>query len=393
MTRALLTVASYSPHYGGPALSVSRLGASLAGLGVDVALWAPDGSAMSAEAAIAAEALVRRGASSNGGCLIRLGGSLDAALAAFRLPDVVHDNGVWLPFHHEVARAAARLGIARIVSPRGMLEPWAFNYKRAKKRLAWLLYQRRDLASAAALHATSQNEADNLVRLGLAAPVAIAPNGMDLPKSVGRSRSDGPRTALFLSRVHPKKGLPILIEAVARLRPAGWRFVIAGPDELGHTAEMKALSVAQGVSEAFSFVGPQYGSEKTALYSEADLFVLPTYSENFGMAVAEALAHEIPVITTTGAPWPELVSQNCGWWVEPTVEAFGVALNEAIGMGADERARMGRRGRALVAATLCWDTVARRIAVLYDEVSIPWARISGPANLPTETPGVLSETR
>jgi glycosyltransferase involved in cell wall biosynthesis len=367
--RVLLSVASFSPNYGGPALTVSRLGAALASHGAEVALWAPDGSAVSAEPAAAAEAMVAEQRNIGEGRLVRLAGAIGGALSTFPSPNVLHDNGLWLPHNHKLARMAKRLGVARVVSPRGMLEPWAFNYKPIKKRIAWDLYQRNDLAQAAAFHATSQDEAENLARFGFTAPTAIAPNGVDLPSALMRRQDRHMRTILFLSRIHPIKGLPLLIEAFAKLKPSGWRVVIAGPDELDHSEQLRALCVARGVSNSFAFIGPQYGNAKRDLFAEADLFVLPTHSENFGVAVAEALAHEIPVITTTGAPWRALVERACGWWVAPTVEAIEAALSEAVALNADQRAAMGSRGRALVAETLCWDAIGARLMSIYEKVA------------------------
>jgi len=247
-----------------------------------------------------------------------------------------------------------------------MLEPWAFGYKPLKKRLAWQLYQRRDLALAAALHATAPDEADNLARFQLGVPITLAPNGVDVTEPLVRTpRRDGMRTMLFLSRIHPKKGLPLLIKAFARVKPEGWQIIIAGPDELGHTEEIRVLAAARGIADRIVFPGPRYAEEKKALFAQADLFVLPTYSENFGMAVAEALAHGIPVITTTGAPWAALVEHGCGWWVAPNEEAFTDALAAAVATGPLELAEMGSRGRALVAETLGWGRVSNILLELY----------------------------
>ena len=147
--RILLTVTSVKPDYGGPAVSVPSLARALVALGEDVGVWAPDGSA-------AAEAAVRDG-------VIGLAGSLKEATARFGRADIIHDNGVWLAHNHALAQAADRQGVPRVVTPRGMLEPWAFSYKPLKKRIAFTLYQRRDLERAAVLHATAESEAAAIV--------------------------------------------------------------------------------------------------------------------------------------------------------------------------------------------------------------------------------------
>lgn len=353
--RVLLTVGSFTPEYGGPAWSVSQLGVALSRAGATVALWAPDGSAKTSSV-IADDAPVTR-----------LDGTIDAALAAAS-PDVVHDNGVWMPFHHAVAKRCAARGLRRVVSLRGMLEPWAFAYKPVRKRIAWLAYQRRDLAVADVIHATADSEAASFTRFRLPPPVRVIANGMDVPDHpIEKSRSaDRTRVALFLSRVHPKKGLPMLVEAWAQLRPENWRLIIAGPEELGHAAEIRALAASRGLGDAVSLVGPQFGEDKRRLLQEADLFVLPTHSENFGMAVAEALADEIPVLTTTGAPWAELVSEDCGWWVSPTTEAIAAGLRDALSCSDERRAEMGARGRALIRNKYGWERIAQHMLSAYE---------------------------
>lgn len=360
--RVLLAVASFAPQYGGPALSVSRLGAALAARGTTVGLWAPDGSATRSPVvdAMAAHA--------QGAELVRLPAHLDATLEMFGPPDIVHDNGIWRPHNHALARRTRRLGVPRVVSPRGMLEPWAFRHKPIKKALAFRAYQRRDLVDASALHATSDAEAVHLTAYGLGVPVHVVRNGIDVPGRVHRPRDRAPgshRTMLFLGRVHPVKGLPLLVESLARVRPNGWRLVIAGPDEAGHMRSVRAMVRAAGLQEMTDFVGAQYGEAKARLLAEADLFVLPTHSENFGMAVAEALAHGVPVLTTTGAPWRLLSERRCGWWVPPTVDGIAGGLSEAIALEPEELAAMGRRGREAVEQTFAWDTVAQDMMQLY----------------------------
>ena len=143
--------------------------------------------------------------------------------------------GLWLPSNHAAARAARRAGRPFIVSTRGMLAPWSLAQSRWKKRFGWTLYQRRDLHSAALFHATAEQEAEDVRRVGLRQPVALIPNGVDLPGRYGTDRPKGEaRQALFLSRIHPKKGLLNLVQAWAAVRPEGWELVLAGPDADGH---------------------------------------------------------------------------------------------------------------------------------------------------------------
>ena len=360
--KVFLAGTSLLPSYGGPAYSVARLATALAESGAQVGIWAADQS-VSSTPLLPARGKVRL-----------MTGKATKALAEFGVTDVLHDNGIWLPHNHQLAVVATRHHIPRVVSMRGMLEPWALSHKRLKKWLAWRLYQRRDLQRAQLLHTTAAPEARNMESFGLGVPVWMIPNGVDLPKieqqkpTAKRARDPGQRTALFLGRIYPVKGLPMLVEAWARVRPQGWRLKIAGPDEAGHRAEVeRAVSVA-GLNEVVSFLGPIEGEAKSGTYFNADLFILPSYSESFGMAVAEALAHELPVLTTKGTPWPELAARGCGWSVDLTVDGIAQGLSHATSQELAALQAMGAKGRAWVAADFAWDAIAHRFLAAYERL-------------------------
>ena len=279
----------------------------------------------------------------------------------------VHDHGIWLPSNHAVARAAERVGVPRIVSPRGMLSEWSLAHRGWKKRIAWRAFQRRDLESAAAVHATSDLEADEIRAAGIAVPVVVVPNGVELPPAGTRRRtaSGGARRFMFLSRIHPKKGLVNLIDAWGAARPEGWELVIAGPDEGGHRAEIERRVGALPPGSPVRIRGPIPDGEKWDAYRDADVLVLPTLSENFGVVVGEALASGVPVITTRAAPWSALVESGCGWWIDVGVEPLAAALRTAAALSDGEREAMGSRGRRLVEERFGWPAVARRMVSVY----------------------------
>ena len=281
---------------------------------------------------------------------------------------VLHSNGLWTAVNHWVTHQARRWQVPLIVQPHGMLEPWALEYRGWKKRLALRLYQRRDLESASLFIATAEQEAESIRRFGLRQPIAVIPNGVEL--AIGTD-NDGllphlrtARTALFLSRIHPKKGLLNLVSAWGELRPREWRLVIAGPDENGHLAKVMSSVRQQGITECVEYVGEVEGHKKAALYREADLFVLPTFSENFGVVVAEALAYGLPVITTRGTPWADLERFGCGWWIDTGVAPLVDTLREAISLPEEERKTMGERGRCYV-QRYDWNVIARQTAAVY----------------------------
>lgn len=161
----------------------------------------------------------------------------------------------------------------------------------------------------------------------------------------------------------------MLLDAWARLAPDGWRLVIAGNDDSNHLPEVQAKIAAHALQDQVEVVGPLFGEAKEEAYRDADLFVLPSYSENFGIVVAEALGYGVPVLTTTGCPWQELEAHGCGWWVEPTSEGIESGLNQALGTKNEELSAMGARGRALVEEKYQWPGIAERMLEFYDWLS------------------------
>jgi len=278
---------------------------------------------------------------------------------------LIHDHGLWLPTNHSAAAAARRLNIPLIISPRGMLESWSLRYKAMKKWLAWKLYQYRDLSAAYAFHATSIQEAESIRKLGFKQPIAVIPNGIQFPMEGYVNGQTDLRTALFLSRIHPKKGLFDLVKAWQIVRPKGWRMIIAGPDENGHQKEIQAAIHQAGLEDMFQFVGSVEGEAKANLYRSADLFILPTFTENFGVVVAEALSYGVPVITTKGAPWEGLITHGCGWWIDIGAEPLAAAIREAVAISDEERYAMGKRGRLFVEKNFGWSDIAEKMLFVY----------------------------
>jgi glycosyltransferase involved in cell wall biosynthesis len=283
--------------------------------------------------------------------------------------DLLHDNGLWLLKNLSCWRAAIELGLPYILSTRGMLEPWSLGHKQWKKRLARYLYQDRILASVSMFHATSMDEAKNIRRLGFSQPIAVIPNGIDLPTSFGSSQSSNRpnKIALFLSRVHPKKGLINLLTAWRVANPQGWQLIIAGPDDGGHWQEVHDTIQRHNLSAVVKLREAAIGTEKDELFASADLFILPSFSENFGIVIAEAMAHGLPVITTTGTPWKSLIEFRAGWWVDPDVQSLTKAISEATNSSTDELQEMGRRGLAL-SANYTWPRLANNMILAYQYI-------------------------
>ena len=266
-------------------------------------------------------------------------------------PDLVHVNGCWLPSCALVQRWAQQAGCKVVLTPHGMLEPWIMErHYWTRKVPAWWLYQKQAIMQANCLHATAESEKENLLKLGYNSKVAVIANGIDM-ENIDLKRS-WKRTGkiLFLSRIHEKKGINFLMEAVAALkaRMQDYELWIVGEGEPSYIEELKRLTGRLGIERQVRFPGGIYGDRKWQMFREADLFVLPTHSENFGIAVAEALACGTPVITTQGTPWQELEIRHCGWWTEVGTTPITLALTDFLQKSDAELETMGRNGRCLV---------------------------------------------
>lgn len=284
-------------------------------------------------------------------------------------PHLVHNHGIWHPMNHWAAGFCRRYNVPLISQPHGMLEPWALSWRSWKKSLALWLYQTRDLDGSVVLLATAEQEAEAFRKIGLRQPIAVIPNGVRLSFAETPPRDsvlavNQPKKALFLSRVHPKKGLLNLLTAWATVNPSDWVLQIAGPDEGGHLAEVQNYISALGLEGRVQYLGVIDDIDKSAVYSASNLFVLPSFSENFGVVVAEALAHGLPVITTRGTPWRGLEDRGCGWWVDSTVDGLVGALRDALTKKPMQLQKMGAEGK-VYAREFDWKNIALMTAELY----------------------------
>ena len=284
--------------------------------------------------------------------------------------DVVHNHSVWMMPNVYPGWVTRNSNVPLVVSPRGTFSRWALNRSRAVKFLFWNGLQKRAIAHAAMFHATAESEYEDIRRLGFRQPVAVIPNGIDLPSRARKekmpARPEARRHLLFLSRIHPKKGIDNLLRAWAHIeaRFADWDLRIVGLSEAGHLDELRHLSQSLKLKRV-RFDGPLYGADKLRAYRSADLFVLPTHSENFGMTIAEALAAGCPVITTKGAPWAGLTEHRAGWWIDIGVEPLRQALEEAMAKEPEALAHMGASGRAWMAREFSWERIAEQMLGSY----------------------------
>lgn len=285
--------------------------------------------------------------------------------------DLIHLQNLWMPLYHKMARIARKHNIPYIMTPRGCLEPWCMKQKRIKKLVAFHLYQKRDLQQAACILATSKMEADNIRALGITSPIAIIPNGIDISEYKCRTSEDKThvkKQILFLSRIHEKKGIEFLINAWEQLRAKypTWNVVIAGNGEESYIHRLNEIIKSKSLRDCVEIIPPVFGEDKRRLYCESSLFVLPSYSENFGMVIAEAMSCGVPVITTNGTPWQELNEIKLGWCIDLSLEKLITSISKAIELGQDSLFWMGQECSKHIRDTYQYTEVAAKNKAVYE---------------------------
>lgn len=301
-------------------------------------------------------------------------------------PDIVHVHGIWTFPTVAARRWACRNSKPYLVTIHGMLEPWALRNSRWKKVLAGALFENAALQRADCLHVNTEAELRDIRAYGLRNPVCVIPNGVDLPDISIRMAAPwakkidaNTRVLLFLGRLHPKKGLSELLSAWAAIQKSapthanGWHLAIAGWDQAGHEAQLKAQVQSAGISDSVHFLGPLFGEAKAAAFRGADAFVLPSFSEGLPMAVLEAWAYGLPVLMTPQCNLPEGFAVNAALVIEPTVESITEGFAKLFDMNPGERREMGQRGRNLVAERFSWSKVAASLNGVYQ-----WVLGAGP---------------
>jgi glycosyltransferase involved in cell wall biosynthesis len=290
---------------------------------------------------------------------------------------IVHLHGLWTYVGHVARVVRRRLQCPLVLSPHGSLEPYALTMSPSRKALASLLYERRNIMTASCVWALSEQEKTSIRAHGFAGRVEVIPNGVSRAVECSaaevadfRTRHGVARDArilLFLSRIAPKKNLPMLLKTFARsvkARP-GWILLIAGSDEGGHINEVRDLIRELGIDQSVRLIGPVFGREKAYAFTSASLFVLPSHSEGLPIAVLEAMEYGKPVLVTEGWTLPVTTSARFGWRVSVDERAFETALLEATNSSEFTLAEMGQSARSIVREQFSWDSIAKQACVLY----------------------------
>ena len=359
--KVLTFVSSLNLNSGGPSRSVPMLVKGLAEVGVDITLMTIRSENMNTHAIEGTSAKLH----------ILEPRFSNSDLSSFLISenfDLIQIQSIWAFHYHKLIKLARELGIPYIITPRGMLEPWSLSQKKWKKRLAWFVYQKNDMQNAACIFTTADMEAQHIRDLGIKVPISVIPNGLETDGYTCRSTKEGiKKQVLFLSRIHVKKGIEILIDAWKRLIDDyyGWKLLIVGNGDAEYIETLKQLIIEKGLIDTVSIFDPVFGSAKCQLYHESSIFCLPSYSENFGMVIAEAMSCGVPVITTTNCPWNILNETQTGWCIDLSVDNLERTLREAMSMNKDSLFEMGQRASKLVYDNFNYKNVAIKTKELY----------------------------
>lgn len=379
--KVLHVISGLDPAAGGPTQALAGLASAQRTAGLDVTILttvAADGDYMLVDSIRSRDVTVRV-VPPGPGPLRRhpeLQSAVDELVAE---SDVCHIHGLWEQIQHEAARTARRLGRPHLFRPCGMLDPWSLAQRRWKKRLyiAWRL--RRNLDGCTAIHLTGEIERDSVKRLGFKAPTIVESNGVDLAEFASlpdpgsfrrRYPTIGDRLlVLYMGRLHYVKGLDILIPAFARIAAKEAVLVLAGPDDRGYLPRAKAIVSECRLEDRVIFTGMLRGADRLVALADADLFVLPSYHENFGVVVIEALAAGTPVVISDRVGiHPEITRAQVGGVVPTAVEPLATEIDRWLADGAMRRAA-ARRARPFAEEHYDWNEIARRWAHRYDKLA------------------------
>lgn len=299
--------------------------------------------------------------------------------------ELLHVHGIWMYPSVASLISCRKAKIPLIVSTHGMLDPWALRHSAWRKKIATCLYEGPHLRTAACMRALCDSEAASMREFGLRNPICVIPNGQELPPDAydgearnGPSLAPGRKVLLSLGRLHPKKGMPDLLRAWARVQEtepeaANWALAVAGWDQDGHESALKHMVLKLRIKDSVLFPGPLFNEKKDIALATAEAFILPSFSEGLPMAVLEAWAWRLPVLMTPQCNLPEGFAAGAAIKADPTVESLTCGLRTLFRMSDPERQHMGARGRRLVEEQFSWPQVARQMVSVYN-----WVLGSGP---------------
>lgn len=286
--------------------------------------------------------------------------------------DILHQHGLWTPVSMYSCKLKKQINLKKVVQPHGFLMPYSRNLSKRKKQIAYSLFEKSNLESADMLVACAKDEARVLRELFPYKDISIIPNGIsDEFHNTERRNSYAcrKRRLLFLSQVIPVKGLERVINSISEIgldKFREWEFIIAGYENADYKSFLEKLIHELNLGAVIKIIGPRFGIDKMEMFDNADAFVLPSYSENFGIVVAEALSRGLPVLTTKGTPWQELETNNCGFWVDNTERGIQGGIMQILESSEEELKNMGSRGKKLVSENYLWSKSSKKTVEMYN---------------------------
>ncbi len=288
--------------------------------------------------------------------------------------EIVHHHGLWLRPLHYARLASAKASAPLVISPRGMMSPWAWNHHRWKKRLASWGVHPGALAAADGWHATSEAEADDIRRLGFTRPICVAPNGVEPPSDSEESTEArhwhallpalaGRRVALFYSRFHSKKRVLELIDLWLSKQRGDWVLLLVGIPEEYTVNQLDAYVLR---NDGTRRIIVQDGAGHPPPYAASSLFLLPSHSENFGLVVAEALVRGVPVLATDTTPWGGLTANDAGRCVP--WNDYGRVLDTLLAESPATLRASGERARRWAREAFSWEKTAALLVGFYEQL-------------------------
>ncbi len=378
MLNVLHVTASMSPTWTGPAFAVAELTSELSRQGVGCEIVTTRGYRVGSNPMSPPGVPVH---SFDAGLPARLWTAYAKELSRFiddRAADydLIHVHEVWHYPGYVALRAAARHQLPCVLSLHGGLSQWGLRQKALKKRIYRFVLQDRMLRNAGVLHAITRAEREQLARLGFATPTVVIPNGVvpasfeALPEPAALTRRfpplAGKRVVLFLGRLHPVKGLDVLVRSFATIarRFEDAALLLAGPDKFGTRQYLESVLRELGLLDRAVFTGMLTGRDKLAALSCAELLVLSSHTEALGIAALEAMAARLPVVVSEGCGFPEVAERGAGLVVKTDETAIAEAVCRLLA-DAPLRHRMGEQGRKLVCESYTWQITANQITNLY----------------------------
>lgn len=287
-------------------------------------------------------------------------------------PQIIHQQGIWM--YHSYAAFLYKKNnpaVIKIIEPHGMLDSWAIHNSAWKKKIVGYLYENENLRTADCIHALCKSEYESIRNFGLKNPVAIIPNGIDLPINPIYLRDNEKKILLFVGRIHPKKGLKELLFALRILKKKdssfvrSWKIRIAGWSQNGHIEDLKKIIFDNKLESNIEFVGPVYGKNKEKEYCGANAFILPSFSEGLPMSILEAWAYKLPVVMTDYCNIPEGFLTESAISIEPNPQSIANGLEKLAKMDMVDLEIMGSNGYNLVKNKFSWDYITTQTIDLY----------------------------